>query len=248
MSDTPPIPDLAKVRANIDRVDKALLDLIAERLALSADVRRAKQGAKLWRPSREDEHVGDLVMAAKDSGTPPALVSRIWAELMSASISVQGNTRLHVALEGDVRANLSLIRDRFGGSLPVLSYPTSSAALSACASDPEGIAVLPAPGGMQRWWTALGPEGAMSDLKIVAALPRINASDWPQAVAVANMVLDPKPGGRSLLAVKPGENPQSTKDGILRAESDTLQLIEVADASRVDARALIGYLPPILTD
>ncbi len=221
-----------------------MLDLIAQRLALSADVRRAKSGAKLWRPAREDEHVAELIESARESGTPGALVSRIWAELMSASISVQGSTTLHVALEGDARANLSLIRDRFGGSLPVQSYPTSSAALSGCGSDPEGIAVLPAPGGMQSWWTALAAGGALPHLKIVAALPRVDARDWPQAVAVAEMELDPQPGGRLLVA---GPNAQ----GVVRAEAGDLRLVErsVADLEE-DAVAqgdVIGYLPPAIT-
>lgn len=236
-------PDLAEVRKQIDAVDRAVLDLIAQRLALSADVRRAKSGAKLWRPAREDEHVAELIESARASGTPGALVSRIWAELMSASISVQGSTTLHVALEGDARANLSLIRDRFGGSLPVQSYPTSSAALSGCGSDPEGIAVLPAPGGMQNWWTALAAGGALSQLKIVAALPRVNAREWPQAVAVAEMELDPQRGGRLLVA---GADVQ----GVVRAEAGDLQLVEVALTDTVeDAVAqgdVIGYLPPAI--
>ena len=234
-------PDLSRVRERIDGVDRQLLELIARRLALSADVRRAKGGAKLWRPAREDAHVGELIDAARASGTPPALVSRIWAELMSASISVQGNTRLHVALEGDVRANMALIRDRFGGSLPVLSYPTSSAALSACLSDAEGIAVLPAPGGVRQWWTALGPDGAMSELKIVAALPRVGAGDWPEAVAVAAVELDPQPGGRLLVAAPHGSGP----GGTVRARSEHLQLVETAQSEVADG-FVVGYLPPVL--
>ena len=237
-------PDLADVRKRIDAVDRAVLDLIAQRLALSADVRRAKSGAKLWRPAREDEHVAELIEAARDSGTPASLVSRIWAELMSASISVQGSTTLHVALEGDARANLSLIRDRFGGSLPVQSYPTSSAALSGCGSDPEGIAVLPAPGGMQSWWTALAEGGALSQLKIVAALPRVHARDWPQAVAVAEMALDPQPGGRLLVA---GTN---VPGGLVRAEAGALRLVECAletpEETEVAGGSVIGYLPPLI--
>lgn len=234
-------PDLEKVRRELDRVDRAMLGLIAERLALSADVRKAKAGAKLWRPSREDSHVSDLVAMAQGTGTSAALVSRIWAELMSASISVQGSTRLHFALEGDTRANLSLIRDRFGGSLPLSSYPTSSAALAAAYGDDEGIAVVPAPGGMNNWWTALAPGGAMPDFKIVAALPRIAVGGWPQAVAVAAIELD-LAGGRVLCAVRgPMEGAVS---GILRAESGDLRLYEMSGADGVDQDTIIGYLPP----
>lgn len=222
-------------------MDQALLDLIAERLSLSADVRRAKAGAKVWRPSREDSHVAELVERAKVSGTKAALVSRVWAELMSASITVQGSTRLHVALEGDSRANLSLIRDRFGGGLPISSYPTSSTALAACYNDPEGVAVLPAPGGMHNWWTALAPDGAMSDLKIVAALPRIGSGEWPHAVAVAEMALDFEDvmGGR-FLYVANGAQPASGK---IRAESGALKLVETQTRNGLGDAAIIGYLP-----
>ncbi|GHA98382.1 hypothetical protein GCM10009069_21570 [Algimonas arctica] len=233
--------DLEKVRRELDRVDRAMLGLIAERLALSADVRKAKAGAKLWRPAREDSHVADLVSMAQGTDTPPALVSRIWAELMSASISVQGSTRLHFALEGDTRTNLALIRDRFGGSLPLLSYPTSSAALAAAYGDDEGIAVVPAPGGMNNWWTSLAPGGAMSDFKIVAALPRIELKDgrqgWPQAVAVAAIDLD-LANGRVLCAIR------GKAKGTLRAESGDLCLYEMNGADGVDRNDVIGYLPP----
>ena len=50
------IPDIETVRREIDRVDNALLDLIAERLELSGQVRKAKGGMRVWRPSREDSH------------------------------------------------------------------------------------------------------------------------------------------------------------------------------------------------
>jgi chorismate mutase len=238
-------PDLDRVRREIDRVDRALLDLIAERLALSADVRKAKAGARLWRPNREDSHVAELVKMAEGTETSPALVSRIWAELMSASISVQGSTRLHFALEGDTRANLALIRDRFGGSLPLSSYPTSSAALAGAYGDAEGIAVVPAPGGMTNWWTALAPGGAMPDFKIVASLPRIGQDGWPQAVAVAAIDLDGDMGAGRGLYVSHNEAGQSLpENAIIRGRSGDLRLYELSHPAKPDRDALIGFLPP----
>lgn len=192
-------PDIAHVRKEIDRVDKAMLSLIAERLELAGAVRRAKSGARVWRPSREESHVRDL--AAATGVDRASLVSRIWAELMSASLAVQGPMRLHIALEGDALEVWTLVRDRFGAAIPALSYPTASSALAAAYSEDEGVAVLPAPGGMNTWWAALCTGGAMPDMKILSGLPRTGQATWPRAVAVATADMAPSGHDETLIAV-----------------------------------------------
>lgn len=192
-------PDINILRKEIDRVDTALLELIAERLGLNAKVRASKAGVGVWRPSREESHVRDLAGRAPD--LPATLVSTIMAELMSASLALQGPMRLHVALEGDTLSNKTLVRDRFGAALPQVPYPTASAALGAAASEKEAVAILPAPGGMDRWWTALCKGGAMDHLHILAALPRTGNAAWPKAVAVSDTPIDASGHDESLLTV-----------------------------------------------
>ncbi len=191
--------DINHVRREIDRVDNALLGLIAERLELASAVRQAKSGVRVWRPSREESHVRDLSKATSD--TPANLVSRIWAELMSASLAIQGPMRLHIALEGDALDVWTLVRDRFGSALPALSYPTASSALAAAYSEDEGVAILPAPGGMNNWWTALCDDGAMPDMHILSGLPRTGKAEWPRAVAVATAALQASGADDSLIAL-----------------------------------------------
>ncbi|HFB55502.1 MAG TPA: hypothetical protein ENJ46_06210 [Hellea balneolensis] len=193
-------PDMDILRQNIDRVDTALLELIAERMELAQAVRRAKSGVDIWRPSREESHVRHLAHKAGDIS--PELVSRIWAELTSASLTLQGPIKLYIALIGDELSGRTLVRDRFGASIPMQAYPTASAALAAAHNDPEGVAVVPAPGGMNTWWTALGPRGAMSDMNILAALPRTGAWDWPVAVAVSKAQCAPSGEDHTLLYVE----------------------------------------------
>lgn len=193
---------MAALRTDIDRVDTALLNLIAERMDLAAAVRRAKSGTNVWRPSREESHVRDL--ARKAGVTAPELVSHIWAELTSASLTLQGPIGLHIALVGDALSSWSLVRDRFGASIPAHTYPTTSAALAAAFADLEGVAVLPTPGTMSNWWTALGPDGAMSGMHILAALPRIGNWDWPVAVAVSKAVIEPSGDDITLVYVEAG--------------------------------------------
>lgn len=236
----PPL-DIAQVRREIDRVDRALLGLIAERLELASSVRRAKSGVRLWRPSREESHVREL--AASMADTPARLVSTIWAELMSSSIALQGAMQLHISLEGDVVDVWTLVRDRFGAALPVKPYPTTSAALAAAYGDAEGVAVLPAPGLMQNWWTALGPKGAMPDMKIQAGLPRTGARDWPRAVAVATAQLMSS-GDDDTLIMAPKN--QTYGSAALRAESENNVLLSVSgyfETSPIENGHIIGCLP-----
>ena len=214
-------PDIRKIRKDIDRVDTALLGLIAERLELAGLVRASKSGVGVWRPSREESHVRSL--AQKAGNTSPALISRIMAELMSASLAIQGPMTLHIALEGDALSTWSMVRDRFGASIPALSYPTTSAALSAVASTAEAVAVVPAPGRMNSWWTALMQGGAMEGFHILSALPRVDAGEWPQAVAVASTQMAPSGDDRSLIALTGDAQQASFKAGFpdakLRASS-----------------------------
>ncbi len=262
-------PGMDVLRSEIDRVDTALLNLIAERMELARAVRRAKSGVDVWRPSREESHVRDL--AQKAGETSPKLVSRIWAELTSASLTLQGPIHLHIALVGNDLSTRTMVRDRFGAAIPASAYPTASAALAAAHVDPEGVAVLPAPGGMNNWWTALSPGGAASDMHILAALPRIGAWEWPKAVAVSKAACLPSGDDMTLIYVEPDMadelNPPARVfanaglEPILRAEMSGRSLYSIGhyidedDTSFQEIKAgfssakIIGILPsPILTD
>ncbi|NNC38535.1 MAG: hypothetical protein HKO02_13850 [Hyphomonadaceae bacterium] len=254
---------MSDIRTEIDRVDTALLDLIAERMELAQAVRRAKSGVDVWRPSREESHVRHLAELAK--GTSPDLVSHIWAELTSASLSLQGPICLHIGLVGDPMANGKMVRDRFGASIPIKNYPTASHALAAAHADAEGVAILPAPGGMNNWWTALNPTGAASNMNILAALPRIGNWSWPTAVAVSKAARLPSGSDQTLIYVEAGDlgpvqSPQKVFESVdltarLRAEmkSHTLysipQYISDEDESIADLKRqfktvkIIGVLP-----
>ena len=240
--------DINQVRKDIDRVDNALLELIAERLELANYVKSAKRGGAIWRPSREESHVRDLVRATQNSS--PALVSRIWAELMSASLSIQGPLTVHVGLKMDNNNRaLSLVQDRFGASLPFIFHPSAMAALAAAYGDENAVAVVSAPGSGVRWWTALTPDGAMPELKIMARLPRHDAAGWPEAVAVAVGELAPSGDDMTLLVAQ--KQTDLPKDAILRAESGVHILASLEGFSEADdidaALSIIGVLPAPLS-
>ena len=55
------------IRVEIDRVDRTILSLMSERLELAGAVRRAKSGARVWRPSREDSLIRTCLLYTSPS-------------------------------------------------------------------------------------------------------------------------------------------------------------------------------------
>jgi len=241
--------DINQVRKDIDRVDTALLSLIAERLELANYVKRAKRGGAIWRPSREESHVRDLAQATQDSS--PALVSRIWAELMSASLSIQGPLTVHVGLKMDGGGQtLSLIRDRFGASLPIQEHASDMTALAAAYGDENSVAIVAAPGPGARWWSALTPDGAMPELKIMARLPRYEAANWPRAVAVA--VGEVAPSGDDMTLLTAARLEDLPNGAVIRAETGSQVLASLdgfVTSEEIKSKdvTIIGVLPAPLS-
>ena len=99
--------------------------------------------------------------------------------------------------------------------------------------------MVPSPGGMNNWWVALCPGGAMEGMSIQAGLPRVRNAlwphdDWPRAVAVA--AGEPQGSGADRwLVVTKGE-----PIGTVRAEAGGWTLSDVREPG--DAH-VIGVLP-----
>jgi chorismate mutase len=137
---------LDAVRARIDALDDALLDLIEQRLAASAAVAASKSGSDdgtLWlRPSREAAIIARL--AGRAGHAPAAMIERIWRELMGASLQAQVRTELAVPAD-ELDRLAPLLRMRFGSAAPLRSVPDTAAALAA-AQTGQGVAILPGAG------------------------------------------------------------------------------------------------------
>jgi chorismate mutase len=136
---------LDAVRARIDALDDALLDLIEQRLAASAAVAASKSGSDdgtLWlKPGREAAIIARLVGRAGHA--PPAMIERIWRELMGASLQAQVRTELVVPAElPDQLA--PLLRARFGSAAPMRAVADGESAVRAAADGPAVAILSPA--------------------------------------------------------------------------------------------------------
>ena len=116
---------LHDVRAAIDQIDDELLDLICRRMALSAEVAKAKSGAVTYRPGREAEVFTRLAARAPD--LPAGVTRNIWRQIMTASSAAQDRSITVAALAKAMPAAAW----HFGGQLSVTSCQTMSAVADA---------------------------------------------------------------------------------------------------------------------
>ncbi len=94
-SDAKRAPTLASLRAEIDRVDKELVQLLNRRAEISLKVGQVKQkqGIEIWSAAREDEVISKVLGASKGP-LPSDALRVIYRELLSSSRSLQQSLRV----------------------------------------------------------------------------------------------------------------------------------------------------------
>ena len=195
----PPLEDL---RADVDRIDQALLELLIERSeivrqigAVKAD--RAHQRLAV-RPAREAEILRRLAALA-DGRFPRAVLVRMWRELLAATTRLQ--TPLSVAVFTTRQQGFhtwDLARDHFGSVTPMVRVDSASQALRSVGDGSATLAVVPLPNDEDPWWLAL-----VSDhhdrMRVFARLPFVaNGGGEGDASALALGRLVPEPSGDDL--------------------------------------------------
>src|SRR5258706_2211213 len=201
---------LDEFRHQIDRLDDQIHDLLIERAALAGHVAAAKGGAVMWRPQREAEILRRLV-ARHRGAFPRGAVVRIWREIMSAMLSLEGKFSVAVCAPPGQSAFWDMTRDHFGTSAIVTTYQARGAVMRAVTDDPAIIGVLPWPHDEERdpWWRYLAIDDAGP--RIVARLPFTGAEVNDSALVVARATVEPTGDDRSFLGIETADEVSRTR-------------------------------------
>lgn len=180
------------VRERIDAIDLDLLRLLDERAGLAGAVAEAKRqaggGGFGLRPGREAEILRRLLAQPRHAATP-ALILRLWRELMGHSLALQGPFELAVWGGRDPTRAVELARLRFGAAPPLRVSPRADDALTA-ARRPGVVAVCvlePGESGAP-WWARLLAEPT---LRVFSALPCLSSWGPRGAFAFAQVAVEP---------------------------------------------------------
>lgn len=200
-------PELDRIRKEIDEIDDALHALVMRRTALIDGVSAAKGGnAPRFRPTREAEILRRLIDQHQGAFPKPVL-ARIWREIISASLSLQGPFPVAVYWPEQENAWRDLARTHFGSATPLTGHSSARSVVHAVGEGRAAVGVVPVPveDEADPWWPMLlaypgnGP-------RIVARLPFVPGAtgrgEGSEALTVG--VLTPEPSGndRSFLAVR----------------------------------------------
>jgi 3-deoxy-7-phosphoheptulonate synthase len=190
------------LRAEIDRLDDAILKLIEERLAASSAIAASKDAegdTRLkFRPRRQNEIITRLQRGAQSA--PAQLVGAVWRELMGHGLQAQATTTLVLAGAVDRAVLEAHVRSHYGYAFPI-AWAGSAAEALRRARDEEAVAVIAGP------LPQLDPALSVSDIirsadggAVAQAVGRIAVQDCvpatpqPAAAAAAASEASPAPG------------------------------------------------------
>jgi chorismate mutase len=182
-ADAGPMPTLAELRAEIDRIDKAMHELLIERSGIIdtlISVKKSGETGSAFRPAREASMMRSLV--ERHHGILPLdTVESIWRVIIATFTYVQQPYSVHVDLSSGDALVRDSVRFHFGYTVPVLPHVGAAAVVDAVAGSRGdlGLVRAEAVAGATPWWAALEGEGKP---KIIARLPFVERGDHPAAL------------------------------------------------------------------
>ena len=203
---------LDSLRRDIDKIDDGIHDLIMRRAALVEEIRALKggDGNAYLRPAREAQVLRRLI-ARHEGIFPKNVLMRIWRELMSALVRLQGPFSVAVFAPEGAPAYRSLAREHFGSFTPMIAVPAVEEALRLVADGSATVGGVPWPPGERAgpWWpmmTSIGPNAP----RVIARLPFTGTGPKPesgwndatQAIAVAAIEQEESAGDHSIIFIE----------------------------------------------
>ena len=175
---------LDALRADIDRLDNSILDLIEERLATANAIAARKEADDSThlkiRRRREEDVTARLNSRAHHA--QPDLIAHIWREIMSHSLQVQAPLQLVLAPTPEPALMEARVRAHFGSAAPIWWAANTSDALRR-AREEEVVAILPHPVAKPSGDISIFDVITSSDGQPIAyAIGRVAAADAASAV------------------------------------------------------------------
>ena len=196
-------PALESLRRELDTIDGAVLELLAKRFAVTAEVRSFKQATTKTsqsplRPARESQIHQKLVARAKELNLDPALVMRIWRAILSQSSLLQAPITLHVSKRlSQTMGHRLRLRDHFA-AMPVEEWRDEAQVLAQVGVNDGDICVVET----DSHWLEAFVAGQAGTAHVIGTLPIFSSGEMPQLLIIGNAPMEPTGNDMTLLLSK----------------------------------------------
>ncbi|HLB06594.1 MAG TPA: chorismate mutase [Alphaproteobacteria bacterium] len=244
-------PRLDELRAEIDGLDERIQELLERRTELAERVSALKREAGeltlFMRPGREAAVVR-RVLARHRGPFPKAALFRIWREIISGTLTLEGP--LSLALEAGPAGCSELARltsDHFGSSAPLGRCENAHAVIEALDGGTAnvGIVAFPRPGERDPWWARLAKRSP-APIEVVALLPFLERTQAPRrrALVLARTAFDESGDDLTVAALEVGEAlaPEAVGDALAAAGFSAEVVAD--DGARRTLALLQGFVAP----
>jgi chorismate mutase / prephenate dehydratase len=204
--DTTAPPPLEHLRAEIDRIDQEVLDLLVARSAVVRRIGEVKgdrlDGRPALRPAREAKILRRLAERA-NGRFPAAVLVRMWRELIAAQTRLQAPLSVAVFAPKERALQVwDLARDHFGSATAMIAADRPLQALRALADGSATVAVLPLPNDDDSWWVSLMSDHELQ-LRVFARLPFVSSDgEEVRALALGQPEIEPSGDDLTPLAIE----------------------------------------------
>jgi chorismate mutase len=176
---------LAELRAEIDRIDSTMHELLMERgqvIERLIAVKKTQVSGSAFRPGREAEMMRRITLRHKGL-LPLDTAEGIWRVIIATFTWVQANYAVHADISGGDGPMRDSARFHFGFTAPYLPHGDADAVIGAVAASAGDIGVFRIDQGASAgaWWRGLTEASAP---KIIARLPFIERPDHPAGTPV----------------------------------------------------------------
>jgi len=255
---TSPEPTLDSLRAQVDRIDDQLHDLIMKRCALVERLGELKGEGLALRPGRDAAVLRRLV-ARHRGNFPKAALVRLWREMIGAMLGIQQPLTIAVAQSERGDGFIELCRNHFGVVWPVIPTPSAGQVIKLVSDGQASVGVVPlpghGPGGAEPWWVALNGERDTIP-RVVARLPAYPADSRPeplQALVIARRGHDDTGFDRTLVVAETAASTSRDRVRTLFAAAglDSIEILAIHTVDGtvlhlVDIEGWIGHVDPRL--
>jgi chorismate mutase len=185
MSTDAPVPSLAELRQEIDRIDETMHRLLMERGTIIdrlISVKKTSESGSAFRPGREASMMRAL--AERHAGLLPLdTAESIWRVIIATFTYVQAPYSVHADISAGDAPMRDSARFHFGFTVPYLTHPSAAAVIEAVAASRGDLGIFRLDQGATSgaWWRSLSDKERP---KIIARLPFIERQGHPAGTPV----------------------------------------------------------------